>query len=135
MNRVGLLLASVCAATTCLLAGCPLGCGGYSGGGDTVYARGSDQLVLCENGGFVATSNGQTIEGKLETDTSAETIGIEGDDNATVFTLDGTSGDATVDTDGLGSGEWDYVTENQVGLDHANTLCTDLTTRSWWTAS
>jgi hypothetical protein len=128
MKRLALILVSLSAT---LMPGCiPFGCGGYSGGGDTVYARGNDQLVLCENGGFVATSNGATIEGKLETD-----LGIEGDDNSTVFTLDGTSGDSTVDTAGLGSGEWDYVNENQVGLDHANTLCTDLTTRAWWTAS
>ena len=133
MKRLALILVPL---VVTLMPGCiPFGCGGYSGGGDTVYARGSDQLILCENGGFVATSNGATIEGKLETDTSAVTIGIEGDDNATVFTLDGTNGDSTVDTDGLGSGEWDYVDENQVGLDHANSLCTDLTNRSWWTAS
>ncbi len=133
MKRLALIFA---AGLATLQTGCiPFGCGGYSGGGDTVYARGTDQLVLCENGGFVATSNGATIEGKLETDTSAVTIGIEGDDSATVFTLDGTSGDSTVDTDGLGAGEWDYVNENQVGLDHANSLCTDLTTRAWWTAS
>jgi hypothetical protein len=133
MKRLALILVPL---VVLLMPGCiPFGCGGYSGGGDTVYARGSDQLVLCENGGFVATSNGQTIEGKLETDTSATTLGIEGDDNTTVFTLDGTSGDSTVDTDGLGAGEWDYVNENQVGLDHANTLCTDLTNRAWWTAS
>jgi hypothetical protein len=133
MKRLALIVVPL---VVLLMPGCiPFGCGGYSGGGDTVYARGSDQLVLCENGGFVATSNGQTIEGKLETDTSATTLGIEGDDNTTVFTLDGTSGDSTVDTDGLGAGEWDYVNENQVGLDHANTLCTDLTNRAWWTAS
>jgi hypothetical protein len=133
MKRLALILVPLVAM---LVPGCiPFGCGGYSGGGDTVYARGSDQLILCENGGFVATSNGATIEGKLETDTSAVTIGIEGDDNTTVFTLDGTSGDSTVDTAGLGSGEWDYVNENQVGLDHANTLCSDLTNLSWWSAS
>jgi hypothetical protein len=96
MKRLALILVPLVATPACI----PFGCGGYSGGGDTVYARGNDQLILCENGGFVATSNGQTIEGKLETDTSAVTIGIEGDDNATVFELDGTSGDATVDTDG-----------------------------------
>ncbi len=130
MNRAALLLASLCAASVLLLAGCPLGCGGYSGTGDRVLASGADQLILCENGGFVATTSAGTIEGKIEVETSS-TVGIEGDDGAQLFTLvdEGTQ----VETTGFGSdGTWDEVDENAAQLDHADVLCTDLTSRAWW---
>jgi hypothetical protein len=133
MNRVALLLASVCAASIVLLAGCPLGCGGYSGNGDRVFASGNDQLILCENGGFIATTSAGTTEGVIEVETSS-TVGIEGDDNTQIFTLDDEGSEVT--TDGFGSDEgWTEVDEGQVQLDHADMLCTDLTTRSWWSAA
>ncbi|HEY3801287.1 MAG TPA: hypothetical protein VGL61_01720 [Kofleriaceae bacterium] len=133
MNRIALLLASLCAAGTVLLAGCPLGCGGYSGNGDRVLASGTDQLILCENGGFVATTSAGTTEGMIVVGTTG-TVGIEGDDGAQLFTLvdEGTQ----VTTAGFGSDDsWDEVDENEVQLDHADVLCTDLTSRGWWSAA
>jgi hypothetical protein len=133
MNRAALLAASLCAASAVLLAGCPLGCSGYLGSGDRVLASGSDQLILCENGGFVATTSAGTTEGKIEVGT-ASTVGVEGDDGAQLFTLvdEGTQAETT----GLGSDAvWDQVDENQTQLDHADVLCTDLTSRGWWSAS
>lgn len=133
MNKLA-ALALVLAAST-QLAGCiPLGCGGYSGGDDRVYARGADSLILCDNGGFVATNGSATIEGRLEDDAQAAvTTGVEGDDDATIFTY--SDGDLSTDaltTTGFGSAAWTEQTENQVSLDHANVRCTDLTTRTWW---
>jgi hypothetical protein len=127
MNRVALLLA----ASIFLLAGCPL-CGGYSGNGDRVFASGSDQLIICENGGFVAMTSTGTTEGKIEVETES-TVGIEGDDGAQLFTL--VDEGNQVETTGFGSDDWVEVDENEAQLDHADVSCTDLTSRSWWTAS
>jgi len=112
-----------------LLGGCPL-CGGFSGNGDHVFARGTDQLILCANDGFVATISGGTIEGRLESG-SDDTVGVEGDDGQPVFSF------ASYDQfDGLGSG-WTEVdgSYTDAELDHADVLCTDLTSRPWWSPS
>ncbi|HEY1815992.1 MAG TPA: hypothetical protein VGG74_26770 [Kofleriaceae bacterium] len=136
MNRIALLFASLCAASTLLLAGCPLGCSGYSGNGDHVFARGSDQLILCANDGFVATIASTTIEGVQDADTTdATTTGVEGDDGQTIFTY--TIGlDDTYELGGIGSG-WTEVDGSYTSaeLDHADVLCTDLTSRSWWSTA
>jgi|HubBroStandDraft_6_1064221.scaffolds.fasta_scaffold87628_1 hypothetical protein len=121
-------LVAFAAVLSTLLAGC-LGCGGYSGNGDRVFASGSDQLILCENGGFVAMTSAGTTEGKIEDETSS-TVGIEGDDGAQLFTL--VDEGSTVATEGFGSDDWTVVDENEAQLDHADVLCTDLTSRAWW---
>ena len=123
---------AVLASFPFLLGGCILGCSGYSGNGDMVFARGTDQLILCANDGFVATIAGSDIEGRLQFG-SDQTTAIEGDDDQTVFTYVSPEDDLFT---GLGSG-WTEVSESytQAELDHADVLCTDLTSRSWWSPS
>jgi hypothetical protein len=123
MKLLALAIASV------LLEGCFLGCGSYSGNGDQVFARGADQLILCANDGFVVTLSGTSIEGKLETG-SAAVVAVEGDTGQTVFSYTDVG-----QFDGLGSG-WSEIDGSftQAELDHAEVLCHDLTSRSWWTA-
>jgi len=115
--------------------GC-LGCSAYSGGGDVIYARGQDQLILCENTGFVATINGATIEGKYSENapgSSVTDVGTEGDNGKLAFDLTVAS-DGTATAPELGSGAWTEVSTsmNQVELDHADILCKDLVNRAWW---
>ena len=131
--RSPLALTAVIATTLLANAGCiPFGCGGYSGNGDTVYARGGDQLVLCANGGFTVMTSGTTIEGKLVPNSAAVDQGYEGDNGQLVFTIEDGSAANTIETVGLGSGAWTEVDEDQVSLDHADTLCQALETRAWW---
>lgn len=119
-------------------AGCPgLGCGGYTGGGDTVYQRGSDALILCENGGFVATLSTGTVEGfyhdEAQVDAGPVGYGIEGDNGAHAFDLY-QNADGTTTTPQLGAGAWQALALDQTELDHANLQCEDLVNRAWWTA-
>ena len=116
-----------------LLAGC--GCSAYTGAGDRVYARGQDQLVLCENGGFLATiaSPAETIEGtysETPTDgwTGTATEGASGD-LAFDYLI---QSDQSLSAPQLGQTAWQPVTLDQTGLDHADVLCSDLETRVWW---
>ena len=113
-----------------LVSGCF--CSAATGQGDTVFARGTDQLVLCSNDGFVATISGSDIEGRLEHDGSGVEIGVEGDDSQQVFSFTDMAGDF----DGFGSG-WTEVDQGytEAERDHADVLCSDLTSRSWWPAS
>jgi len=61
-----------------LLSGC---CGAYDGGGDHVYARnGSEMLILCGNGGFVANLTSSTIEGRYMTVSGDGGTAINGPD-------------------------------------------------------
>jgi hypothetical protein len=125
--RTTLLLASIIALA---LPGCiGLGCGAYQGAGDEVYARGQDQLVVCANGGFVATTSAGTIEGRVGNDDL-----VEGDDDTVVSQLVYDS-DGSVMTPDLGTTAWQPVSEDKTGLDHADTLCQALETRAWWTPS
>lgn len=132
------LLAAVLLASAALLpnAGC-LGCSAYKGGGDTVYQRGGDALILCENGGFVATLSTATIEGfyheQAAVDDGPVGYGIEGDNGAHAFDLY-QNADGTATAPQLGEGSWQALTLNQTELDHANVQCEDLANRAWWTA-
>jgi hypothetical protein len=121
-----------------LLTGCPFGCGGYTGSGDRMFRRGSDALLLCDNGAYVAMfANGTTAEGRFEDDQGQVTAG-DGPTGARSFTLaladDGTATDAAT-TDQLGGGTWTEdkkIEADQVALDHADVQCGDVTTRAWW---
>ncbi len=126
------LLASLLLATTSLASGC-LGCGAYNGAGDRVYQRGSDSMILCENGGFVARLSTGLIEGKYQQDASGQWFAIRGDngDLATDITF---QADGSVDAPQLGATTWTAVSLDKTALDHADVQCSDLTTRSWWTA-
>ncbi len=113
--RLSLLLAA-----GSLLTACPLApsCGGFSGGGDLVYARpNGDSAIACSNGGFIATIATAPIEGRI-----SGTAVTEGSTGAFAF-------------DFAHDGDWTAVEMNEVTLDHADTLCQDLATRTWWTAA
>ncbi len=121
-------------------------CGGYDGGGDRVLARGTDMLILCENGGFyanvAASSPSETglVEGMYSTDATGTVVAHQGANGEPAFTLtwESNGGAATeaqgagVDVPSVGNGEWTENEMNEVELDHANILCTDLESRSWW---
>jgi len=125
------LIASVLLAT--LVTGCS--CGAFSGGGDTVYSRNSDSLILCENGGFVANVPTGAIEGRYTEDTNGTGVitAVRGDTGAVAFTLSDNP-DGTVATFGLGDGAWNHMTLSKTDLDHADVQCSDLLTRAWWSA-
>lgn len=133
-----LLAATLLASITFTLAGCPgLGCGAYSGGGDKVYARGSDQLILCENGGYAADLATSTLEGFYTENAAGSTIAYTGTDGPTdqhAFDLSNNA-DGTVSIPQLGADAWAVVSLDKTGLDHANARCQDLETRTWWTAT
>jgi len=107
------------------MAGCL--CGGYDGGGDRVYQRnGAEMLILCENGGFVASLETNMLEGR--SDGATATLGETGE---LAFDLQ-YNADGTMTTPQLGTAAWTAMDLDQVALDHANVMCNDLTTRSWW---
>ena len=110
-----------------------LSCGGYSGGGDIVYQRGTDTLILCDNGGFVATMTDSTLEGTY-TQTATGDLGTDGATSQLDFTLALTDAEGVATIPELGDGTWTEASPNQVELDHYNLLCEDLANRSWWTA-
>jgi hypothetical protein len=128
-----LLLASIAITAT----GCPMGCSAFAGGGDQVYAHGADQLILCENGGYSATVNGAMNEGFYTENAAGSSVRYTGTDGPTgshAFDLSPQS-NGTETIPELGGSGWTAVTLDQVAADHANTLCTDLETRAWWTSS
>ena len=121
-------------ATTAILpsTGCLIGgCGAYDGAGDRVYARESEMLIVCSNGGFVANLQSQSIEGRIEYNSDGTAIGVKGDDASLAFDwIVGADGGAS--TPQLGDGAWAQQDLDQTALDHADVLCQDLTTRAWW---
>ncbi|HUS30289.1 MAG TPA: hypothetical protein VMZ53_17395 [Kofleriaceae bacterium] len=127
------LLASAVAFAALLPAtGCvPFGCGAYEGADDRVYARNSSEmLIVCGNGGFVANLESQSIEGRIEYNSDGTAIGVKGDDASLAF--DWIVGGDTATTPQLGDGAWTYQSLDQTALDHADVLCQDLETRTWW---
>jgi hypothetical protein len=126
------LLATVLLATASLASGC-LGCGGFSGGGDRVYQRGSESLILCENGGFVANTTAGAIEGRYMQDASGQWFATRGDDGQLAFDMS-YGADGSLSAPQLGDTAWASVSLDQTALDHADVQCQDLETRAWWTA-
>jgi hypothetical protein len=110
------------------------GCAAYSGGGDKVYARNADSLVLCDNGGFVANVPTGSIEGKYIANapgTAAAGFGVRGDDGQLAFDFYAKP-DGSATTPQLGETPWKLANLDQWGLDHADVQCQDLVTRAWW---
>jgi len=124
------LLASLAALSALIATGC-LGCGAWEGGGNRAYERNSEMLLLCENGGFVATLDTTMLEGRY-TDSAGIVIGTKGDDGQLAFEL-ASNADGTASAPQLGDGAWTSVALDQVAADHSNVLCNDLATRTWWT--
>ena len=120
------------------LAGCPGFCGGFSGGSDKVYAHGTDMLIECSNGGFVANLSGSTMEGRLveiqpATAGDTEYEAHAGDTGELEFRVIETA-DGRMTTPELGNDQWNLLAMNATELDHADVQCQDLETRAWWTA-
>ncbi len=133
------ILASLLLGTLAVtLTGCPFGCSGFSGGNDQVFARGNDQLILCENGGYTATVNNATLEGFWTENAPGSTVtdvGTDGPTSQHSFDLTSPAGSAAATIPQFGTGEWDRLSLDKTALDHADTLCQDLETRTWWTSS
>ncbi|HSN25145.1 MAG TPA: hypothetical protein VLT45_02635 [Kofleriaceae bacterium] len=120
------------------LAGCPGFCGGFSGGSDKVYAHASDSLIICSNGGFVASLASGSIEGRLVSIAPATAGDTEfeahrGETGDLEFRLIETPDDVAT-TPELGNEQWTLEMLDATALDHADVLCQDLETRAWWTA-
>jgi hypothetical protein len=113
-----------------LLPGCPLECGSFAGGGDTMYRRADDVLFLCENGGFTLTLGGQAIAGRFAQE-SKQLDGVNGETGARVFSLE-VDADGSATSQELGTG-WAKVALDKTALDHGDVQCTGLTTQPWWT--
>lgn len=122
------LLAS---AVMVLASGCL--CGAYNGAGDKVYSRGSESMILCENGGFVANLTTGSVEGRVMEDASGQWFATKGDDGQLAFDFSYAT-DGSLDAPQLGDTAWTPKTMDQTSLDHADVQCSDLETRSWWTA-
>lgn len=125
------LLAAVAALALLPNAGCL--CGGFEGGGNQAYERNSEMMLICENGGFVASLTETMIEGRFER-TGAGGIGRRGEDGQIAFELVVNS-DGKATTTQLGETAWTAADLDMVALDHANVLCTDLEHRAWWNGS
>jgi hypothetical protein len=123
------LAAALVAHTGCV----PFGCGGFEGGGNLAYERGTEMLLLCENGGFVATLDTQMLEGRFQSQSGVVT-GTKGDDGQLAFELVESLETSEWTSTQLGDGAWTMVNLDTVAADHANVLCNDLATRPWWTA-
>jgi hypothetical protein len=126
------LLASLLLATASLASGC-IGCGGYSGAGDRVYQRGTESLILCENGGFVANTASGSIEGRYLQDESGQWFATRGDDGQLAFDI-AYGADGSLSAPQLGETAWTSAALDATALDHADVQCQDLETRAWWTA-
>src|SRR4051812_48858430 len=87
------------------LAGCPGFCGGFSGGTDKVYSRGSESMILCENGGFVANLTEGPIEGRYEEVAAGQYVADRGDNGELAFDFEYDSA-GNLDADALGTIAW-----------------------------
>ena len=126
------LLASLVALSAVVAnSGCvPFGCGGFEGAGNRAYEQDSKMVLLCTNGGFVATLDDSMIEGRYTGDTTDITATRGADGQFAFQILDNSDGTALIED--LSEGMWTSVALDTVAADHANVLCNDLTARSWW---
>src|SRR5678815_2554352 len=100
-------------------------CDGYSGDGNKVYQRGgTEMLILCENGGFVANLQSSTLEGRYMESSPGAGFGVNGTDGQLAFDLM-KQADGTATTPQLGDTPWTEMQLDMVALDHANVQCTD----------
>lgn len=127
------IAASLLLALTLTQAGCPR-CGGFEGSGNRVYQRSdSELLILCDNGGFVATLADRMIEGFYLDNLDGTGIATNGEDGQLAFDARINS-DATLATPQLGETPWTQMNLDATALDHSDVLCQDLQYRGWWTA-
>ena len=125
-----LLLATVIAQTGCTA----FGCGAFEGSGNRVYERsGTEMLIVCDNGGFVARLTTGTIEGTYLDNEDGTGLALRGEDGELAFDTQ-QNGDATLSTPQLGATTWTQMSLDATALDHSDVLCHDLESRAWWTA-
>jgi hypothetical protein len=131
--RRTLLLASLLAMSAVVAnSGCvPFGCGSFEGGGNRVYERDADMMILCENGGFVVALETEMVEGRFSELAPGSGIATRGEDGERAFELTD-NGDGTASAPELGDRVWTAVALGTVGLHHSNALCNDLAYRAWW---
>jgi hypothetical protein len=129
--RHSMLVAAALAAVT-LLPSCIFGCGAYSGDGDRAYQRGSESMIICTNGGFVANLASGGVEGRYTFDGTVTTATREAGALVAFRLTDFSDGTATAPE--LGPLAWEKQNLDKTDLDHADIQCADLETRPWWTA-
>jgi hypothetical protein len=126
------VLASLLVATI-VQTGC-LRCGGFDGSGNRVYQRNNaEMLILCDNGGFVATLTEDMVEGFYLDNLDGTGMATNGEDGQLAFDAR-INTDATLSTPQLGETPWTQMNLDATALDHSDVLCQDLTYRAWWTA-
>ena len=131
-----IVLASLLALTASLASGC-FACGGWDGAGNEMLSSSTgDAILVCANGTYSAMlANGEFTEGWAER-TYAEN-GFEaweltdGETRAHRYAIQTSA--VGMSSPELG-GTWSYRTMDQVERDHADVLCDDVETRSWWSA-
>src|SRR5690242_11619771 len=93
-------------------------CGAYERQVDSMYRRGADSLMLCDNGGFSAVMGDAFLEGRFHDLGVIE--GSSGETGARVFTMSQTDG--VWASPELGDG-WQRAILDQTELDHAHVQC------------
>lgn len=121
------LVSAIVANTGCV----PFGCGSFEGGSNRAFERGSEMILLCENGGFVASLETEMVEGRYDA-AATSVLATRGEDGRLAFELV-ENGDGTASASTLGDGAWTAVVLDTVAADHSNVLCNDLEVRAWWT--
>lgn len=130
------VFASLLLAVAVTQTGCPaaFSCGGFEGTSNRVFQRNdTEMLILCENGGFVATLSDRMVEGYFLDNTDGTGIATSGDSGQLAFDVHFRSVDTLV-TPQLGDAMWSQMSLSATALDHSNVLCEDLEYRGWWTA-
>lgn len=129
-------LASLLLAVAIAQTGCtgPFGCGGFEGTNNRVYQRdATEMLILCDNGGFVATLTDRMVEGFYLDNADGTGMATSGDSGQLAFDVQFRSADTLV-TPQLGDAMWTQMNLSATALDHSDVLCQDLEYRGWWTA-
>ena len=127
------IVASFLSALVLAQAGC-LTCGAFDGGGNKVYQRNNaEMLILCDNGGFVATLTDRMVEGIYLDNLDGTGMATNGEDGLLAFDAR-INTDATLSTPQLGETAWTQMNLDATALDHSDVLCQDLQYRGWWTA-
>ncbi len=127
--RTSFAIAALLPAALTLASGC--GCS-WEGRGDTMYRNTTgDSVMLCANGGFSATVKNADLEGVFEWSDAIR--GENPETGARMFSMVTDANGATTSPE-LGTG-WSVATLDQVELDHAHIMCSDLETRAWWSTA
>lgn len=130
MLKTALLVIAAASSSSNDGGGCSF-CGHLDGEGDRVYQRDSELLIVCANGGVVANLPNDSFEGTFALDDGTHGHAIRGGTNDVAFQISFREESGAV-TPELGMQVWNRVTLDEVALDHADILCSDLEARDWW---